>query len=151
MGPSSGKKKITKLTDEYGQRDYGFPKKTNLERFLKRNSKEHQFKTGNRKSYQKGFKPTAKQKWKGESHKVESSIRKSSNAALEAKKNFKTLQIQTIFEQEEMKNEGDLKETNSIVMNQIARGENISFADNSNISHKNVFENDLNIYSRQKK
>lgn len=148
FGSKFGKKTKKKLNDEYGHNEFGIHKKSNLEKFLQRNSRDGQiknFKSESMRSNPKGFKPGLKQKRKGESYKVQAKIKNTSTFS-KKKKNFKTLHIETSFEEKKKKNNESLDKNN-----EMTNGDIISFANNTNIPDNNIFHNDLNIYSRAKK
>jgi hypothetical protein len=125
--------KKTKLNNEYGDdNDYGFQKKTKLDKFLKskKSGKITGFKSGSMKQYKKAF--TAKSKFKG-------GMKNNPKSKPCGKKGFPGLQIQTSFD-EENNSKNELLVTN----------DNISFANNVT-SNDEKSSPDLNIYSRAKK
>jgi len=125
--------KKSKLNNEYGDNDdYGFQKKTELNKFLKqkKNTKPKGLKNGSLKHYKKAF--TSKPKLKS------NGIKGFKKQKTSGKKVIKGLAIETSFDEEEKKIKGLMLST-----------DNISFSNNI-ATNQEKFSSDLNIYTRAK-
>jgi hypothetical protein len=152
-GAKVTKKSKKKLNDEYGHTMSSFGKKTNLEKFLEKNSKHShlkKFKPGSMRTNSQLKKPGIKPKRKGDTHHA-GFHKKSKNLVGKSKKSkLMGLQIQTSFDQDkEASLDESITQDNELIMNPVPYGQNISFA-NNRISNEMHAQEDYNIYHKAK-